>query len=48
MIGSIVGNTLAMATAVFLAIAIPIGGSIMDMALIPMAAVLSPFMFFGS
>ncbi|WP_433663721.1 hypothetical protein ACQPW1_17360 [Nocardia sp. CA-128927] len=48
MIGSIVGNFLTMATAVFLAIAIPIGGSIMDLALIPLGAVMSPFLFFGS
>ncbi|WP_280409310.1 hypothetical protein [Nocardia brasiliensis] len=48
MIGSIVGNTIAMAAAAVLSIAFPIAGSVMGAMLLPMAAVISPFLLFGS
>ncbi|MEV6561847.1 hypothetical protein AB0M22_39435 [Nocardia sp. NPDC051756] len=48
MIGSLVGNTLAMFMAAVLAVAFPIGGSIMDAVLLPMAAIVSPMLFLGS
>ncbi len=48
MIGSIVGNTLAMAAATVLAVALPGFGSLAAAMLLPMAAIVSPFLLFGS